>query len=61
VQTIKDLKARNHGNNVYVDVVIGVNASLTVGESHDITVEIEKQLYEQEKIEYVHIHVEPEK
>lgn len=59
VKSIIDLKARTYGNNVYVDVVIGVNPNLTVGESHDITLDIEKQLFEKEKIEYVHIHVEP--
>ena len=60
VKSIIDLKARSYGSNVYVDLVIGVNPSLTVGESHDITVQIEKRLFEREQIEYVHIHVEPE-
>lgn len=59
VQSIKDIKARSYGSNVFVDVVIGVDPQLTVGESHAITEEIEHLLYVQEKVEYVHIHVEP--
>ncbi|HEU4963009.1 MAG TPA: cation diffusion facilitator family transporter [Bacilli bacterium] len=59
VQEIVDLKARLHGNNTYVDVVIGVDPDLTVRESHAITDEIERQLLALEHVEYVHIHVEP--
>ncbi|MFD2169697.1 cation diffusion facilitator family transporter [Tumebacillus lipolyticus] len=59
VHSIVDIKARTYGSNVYVDAVIGVDERLTVGESHDITEQIEKLLFDKEKIEYVHIHVEP--
>jgi cation diffusion facilitator family transporter len=59
VRSIIDIKARTYGSNVYVDAVIGVDSKLTVGESHDITEQIEQLLYDKEKIEYVHIHVEP--
>lgn len=59
VRSIIDIKARTYGSNIYVDAVIGVDAELTVGESHDITEQIEQLLFDKEKIEYVHIHVEP--
>lgn len=59
VKEIVDLKARLHGNNAYVDVVIGVDPEMTVRESHEITDEIERRLFALEHVEYVHIHVEP--
>jgi cation diffusion facilitator family transporter len=59
VKKIIDIKARIHGNNKLVDVTIGVDQRLNVKESHDITEQVEKQMYDQHQISHVHIHIEP--
>lgn len=59
VESVKNIKARVHGNNILLDIIIGVNSRLTVSESHKITEKIEKKLNEECGIEYVIIHVEP--
>lgn len=61
VKYVKDIKARIHGNNILLEVVIGVDPNLTVLKSHNITEEIEKMLEKEFKIKYVVVHVEPEK
>lgn len=61
VKYVKDIKARIHGNNILLEVVIGVDPNLTVLKSHKITEEIEKMLEIKFKIKYVVVHVEPEK
>lgn len=60
VNTVKDIKARNHGNNVLLDVTIQVNANLNVVQSHDISDAIEKSMLQEHQVGHVHIHVEPE-
>ncbi|GAA3406300.1 cation diffusion facilitator family transporter [Paenibacillus hodogayensis] len=59
VESIIDIKARIHGNIKLVDVTIGVDQSLNVAESHDITEHIEKRMLELHQISHVHIHIEP--
>ncbi|MFC3747185.1 cation diffusion facilitator family transporter [Paenibacillus sp. GCM10012306] len=59
VQSIKDIKARVHGNNILVDTTVLVDARLNVVQSHDITEEIEDQLKDQHRVSYVHVHIEP--
>ncbi|MGO4695867.1 cation diffusion facilitator family transporter [Paenibacillus sp. 2TAB26] len=59
VEKIIDIKARIHGNNKLVDVTIAVDHQLNVGESHDISEQIEKRIAELHSISYVHIHIEP--
>ncbi|NBD23111.1 cation diffusion facilitator family transporter [Paenibacillus glycinis] len=59
VKKIIDIKARIHGNNKLVDVTIGVNGMLNVSESHEITEQVEKQMYDHHRITHVHIHIEP--
>ncbi|QHW29865.1 cation transporter [Paenibacillus rhizovicinus] len=59
VEKIIDIKARIHGNNKLVDVTIGVHHLLNVTESHEITEQVEKQMYDQHQISHVHIHIEP--
>ena len=44
VKGIKDIKARNYGNNVVVDVVILVNSNLDVTSAHDIATRVEDEL-----------------
>ncbi|MCQ6557150.1 cation diffusion facilitator family transporter [Paenibacillus mendelii] len=59
VEKIIDIKARIHGNNKLVDVTIGVDYRLNVIESHEITEDIEKRIFESHSISHVHIHIEP--
>ncbi len=59
VKGMKDIRARTHGNQVFVDVVIQVDPALSVVESHDITEEVERRMRERHKISEVHIHIEP--
>ncbi|TBL79541.1 cation diffusion facilitator family transporter [Paenibacillus thalictri] len=59
VKKIVDIKARIHGNNKLVDVTIGVDHQLNVAESHEITEQIEKQIFKSHRISHVHIHIEP--
>ncbi len=59
VQSIKDIKARFHGNNVLVDTTVLVDAQLNVVQSHDITEEIEEQLKERHQVSNVLVHIEP--
>lgn len=59
VEFIKDIKARIHGNNVLVDVIICVNGDLNVVESHEITEEVEERMMIEHNISHVHVHIEP--
>lgn len=59
VEGIRDLKARVHGNNVLVDVVVEVDARMTVSEGHEISDLIEERMTRLHNIMHVHVHVEP--
>lgn len=59
VKTIKDVKARLHGNHVLVDVVVQVNPSLSLIESHEICDEVERRMMKKHNIAHVQVHVEP--
>ncbi|MEK3793730.1 cation diffusion facilitator family transporter [Paenibacillus sp. FSL R7-0204] len=59
VESIKDIKARIHGNNVLVDTTVLVDSSLNVVQSHDITEEIEDQLKDRHQVSTVLVHIEP--
>ncbi len=59
VKSIKDIKARIHGSNVLVDVVVMVDADLSLVEGHRICDEIEKRMGRKHNIMNVHVHVEP--
>lgn len=61
VEGIKDLKGRVHGNHVLVDVVIEVDAGLTVLEGHQISDSIEERMQKLHNIMNVQVHVEPKK
>ena len=60
VKGVKEIKARNYGNNVVVDVVILVNSTLDVKRAHDIATEVEEELIIRHNVYDVHIHVEPQ-
>jgi cation diffusion facilitator family transporter len=59
VKGVKDIKARNYGNNVVVDVVILVNSDLHIRDAHDIATMVEMELIEKYKVYDVIVHVEP--
>jgi cation diffusion facilitator family transporter len=59
VKGVKEIKARNYGNNIVVDVVILVNSTLDVKKAHDIATKVEEELISLHKVYDVHVHVEP--
>ncbi|MDE3838098.1 transporter [Bacillus methanolicus] len=59
VESIKEVKARMHGNQVLVEATVLVKPSLNVVESHNITENIEKNLLQIHMIESATIHIEP--
>ncbi|KKI94108.1 transporter [Bacillus sp. SA1-12] len=59
VKGVKDIKARNYGNNAVVDVVILVNSNLGIRDAHDISTEVEEVLKDKHGVYDVHVHVEP--
>jgi divalent metal cation (Fe/Co/Zn/Cd) transporter len=60
VRNVKDIRARIHGNNILLDVIVGVSADLTVLEGHIITEKIEENLRSEFNITEAIVHVEPE-
>lgn len=59
VKGVKEIKARNYGNNVVVDLVILVNSNLGIRSAHDIATTVENALVKEHNVYEVHIHVEP--
>lgn len=59
VRSIKDIKARVHGSNVLIDVIVQVDPGLSLIESHRISDEIEQQMEKKHNIMSIHVHVEP--
>ena len=59
VTEVKEIKARNYGNNAVVDIVLCVNGDLAIQDAHDISTEVENELIQTYDIYDVHIHVEP--
>lgn len=60
VESVKDIKARVHGNKILVDVIIRVKASLNVVESHNVAERVEERLKLKRRVSYIHIHIEPD-
>lgn len=59
VKGVKEIRARNYGNNIVVDVVILVNSTLDVKNAHDIATKVEEELIRTHNVYDVHVHVEP--
>ena len=59
VLSVKDIKARKYGANIYVDLTIIVDATLTVREGHQITENVERILRDSYGIIDIDVHVEP--
>lgn len=60
VKQMSEVKARMHGNKIMVEATISVNPLLTVIQSHEITVQVEKNLLKDHDIRHVIVHIEPE-
>jgi cation diffusion facilitator family transporter len=56
-----DLKTRRHGNQVFAELHLSVDGSLTVKEAHDLTDQLEDELREEQPNVHLTIHVEPPK
>ncbi|MEI2663158.1 cation diffusion facilitator family transporter [Rossellomorea sp. LJF3] len=59
VKGVKDIRARNYGNNTVVDVVILVRSTLDIKQAHDISSQVEDELMHKHEVYDVHVHVEP--
>ncbi|MFD2617942.1 cation diffusion facilitator family transporter [Terrilactibacillus laevilacticus] len=59
VLSVKNIRARNYGNNPVVDVVILVNPTLDVRDAHDIATNVENELSHQHGVYEAHVHIEP--
>lgn len=59
VKGVKEIKARNYGNNTVVDIVILVNSNLDIRDAHDISTKVETILMKKHEVYNVHVHVEP--
>ncbi len=59
VKDIKEIRARNYGNNTVVDIVILVDSNLPLKKAHDISTAVENILMEKHDVFNVHVHVEP--
>jgi cation diffusion facilitator family transporter len=57
---IETIKGRYYGNNEVIDLVILVDSSLNIKDSHDIASHVEKVLINDHGVYDVHVHVEPE-
>jgi cation diffusion facilitator family transporter len=54
-----DLKTRRHGNQVFAELHLSVDGSLSVKEAHDLTDHLEEELKEEQPNINLTIHVEP--
>jgi len=59
VLALKDIRARTHGHEVFVDAVVLVDGDLSVSQSHAITERIEERMLDIHRIRHVHVHIEP--
>jgi len=56
-----NLKTRRHGNQVFAELHLSVDGSLSVKEAHDLTDHLEEELKEEQPNVNMTIHVEPPK
>ncbi len=61
VMNIRDIKGRVYGNNIMVDIVAVVDASLSISEGHKITEDIENHLKDKFGLIDAVVHLEPSK
>jgi cation diffusion facilitator family transporter len=56
-----NLKTRRHGNQVYAELHLSVNGSLSVNEAHDLSDHLAEELKEEQPNVNLTIHIEPPK
>lgn len=59
VEGVRNIKARNYGNNAVVDLVIIVDHFSALTDAHDVSTEVEQVLIKKYGIYEVNVHVEP--
>ena len=59
VRAISDIRCRNYGANVYIDITILVDPEISVQAGHDITEKVESALQQTEDVTTIDVHVEP--
>lgn len=59
VRAISDIRGRNYGANVYIDITILVDPEISVQAGHDITEKVESALQQTEDVTAIDVHVEP--
>ena len=59
VREISDIRCRNYGANVYIDITILVDPEISVQAGHDITEKVESALQQTEDVTAIDVHVEP--
>ncbi|EOH82463.1 cation diffusion facilitator family transporter [Enterococcus raffinosus] len=59
VQSVKNIKGRTYGSNIYLDVTVTMRPELTVKESHDVADQIESLLRDKYQVFETDVHVEP--
>lgn len=60
VKKVKGIRARIHGSNILLDIIVVVSADISVTAGHSITEKIEEMLRNKLNITEAIIHVEPE-
>lgn len=59
VQDVSDIRGRNYGANVYIDITILVDPNISVQAGHDITERVEIVLQDTQNVTATDVHVEP--
>lgn len=61
VRAAPDIRGRNYGANVYLDITILVDPEISVQAGHDITEKVEAALQRTQDVTAIDVHVEPDK
>lgn len=59
VRAVSDIRGRNYGANVYIDITILVDPEISVQAGHHITEKVESALQKTEDVTAIDVHVEP--
>lgn len=59
VRAVSDIRGRNYGANVYIDITILVDPKISVQAGHAITEKVESALQKTEDVTAIDVHVEP--
>lgn len=59
VRAVADIRGRNYGANVYIDITILVDPEISVQAGHAITEKVESALQKTEDVTTIDVHVEP--